>query len=272
MADGTYSVLVSADPHGYGREVATHLSRQPQTYGSVRSAATLMELERGLAQDPPDLVTVDLALPGLAGPEDAGRLVRWYRRLAVDRGLGPRRVVIISPTGDDGLVHDAWRWGADYFVVRPFDVDTLARRLQQLLTGERPAVGSHRARRRREVELRVVRYLEALGMPPHYKGRAYLKDAIAMVVARRDLLERVTKELYPALAVLHRTSPAKVERAMRHAIEATVQRGNLQLIERLFASLMDEQRTRPTNSSFIARLADQVRLEMEMGPPPPRLP
>ena len=262
----SYSVLLSADPHGYASQVAARLAEEPQTYACVESAPTLLELERRLSQDPPDLVTVDLALPGLTGPPDAGRLVRWYRKLVSDRGLAPRRVVIISPLGDDELVAEAWRWGADYFVVRPFDVPTLTRRLHQLLTGERPAVGLRRARRRREIELRVVGYLEALGMPPHYKGRAYLKDAIAMVVERRDLLDRVTKELYPCLAVLHRTSPAKVERAMRHAIESTVQRGNLQLIERLFANLMDEHRSRPTNSSFIARLADQIRLDMEVGP------
>ena len=262
----SFSVLLSADPHGYASQVAAHLAEQPQTYARVESAPTLLELERRLSEQPPDLVTVDLALPGLTGPPDAGRLVRWYRKLVSDRGLAPRRVVVISPLGDDELVAEAWRWGADYFVVRPFDVPTLSRRLRQLLTGERPAVGLHRARRRREIELRVVSYLEALGMPPHYKGRAYLKDAIVMVVERRDLLDRVTKELYPCLAAMHRTSPAKVERAMRHAIESTVQRGHLELIEQLFASLMDERRTRPTNSSFIARLADQIRLDMEMGP------
>ena len=260
-------MLLSADPQGYARQLADYLKCYPDRFAPVESAEHLLELEQRLASSLPDVVTVDLALPGLQEPSEAGRLVRWYRRLSRERGAPARRVVVVSPVGDDGLVAEAFRWGADYFVVRPLDLATFGRRLQQLASGERPAGGGRRARRRRELEARVVAYLEALGVPAHYKGRAYLKDAVVMVAERRNLLERVTKELYPHIAALHRTSAAKVERAMRHAIESTVQRGNLTLIERLFASLMDERRTRPTNSSFIARLADQVRLEMELDRP-----
>ncbi len=258
-----YSVVLSGDPDGFAQQLRDHLERHEDVFSRIDVIATALPLEQRLASDPPDLVTLDLGLAGLGGVPGAERLVRWYRtRMSSQAVPAGRRLVVVSPTGDDGLVARACAWGADYFVVRPFDVATLGLRFRQLVTGERGPLPSRRQRRLRQIERCVVRYMEDLGVPPHYKGRAYLKDAIVMVVEDRGLLERVTKELYPRIARLHQTAPFKVERAIRHAIEVTVERGNLSLIERLFAHLINDRRARPTNSSFIALLADQVRLEI----------
>ncbi|MBE3598136.1 MAG: hypothetical protein IMX02_04825 [Limnochordaceae bacterium] len=265
-----FFVVLSDDAQGFGRAVAERLQQDP-AFGPVRLAQSAAEMERLLAESqegPPHAVLLDLALPGLGGPSGAERLTSWWRHHARRRGAspddrpGPERWIVVSPVGDDSVVSAAYGWGADYFVVRPFDVPTLVERLRQMLTGARPAGRRDRERKRRELESRVVRYMEDLGVPPHYKGRAYLKDAIVMVVENQELLHRVTKDLYPRIAAMHHTSAFKVERAIRHAIESTVARGNLALIESMFAHLMDENRTRPTNSSFIARMADQVRSDI----------
>jgi len=277
-----FFVVVSDDPQGFGRSVGAALAGDARV-SRVETVASAAELQQRLATEPPvDLLILDLALAGLGGATGAERLVRWWRsRLAADQstgqggptgrgsrsttGLRPGRLVVVSTVGDDALVQRAFEWGADYFAVRPFDVPTLVRRLQGLLgdgrrDGQEAVAG--RARRARELESRIVHHLESLGVPTHYKGRAYLKDAIAMVVEEQDLLSRVTKELYPRVAALHQTSPFKVERSIRHAIESTVQHGNLERIHELFTDLMDERRTRPTNSAFIGRLAQRIREEL----------
>lgn len=279
-----YAVLLSDDPQGFGRALGAALADDPATFCRVDMASSALEMEHLLKSEREvHLLVLDLALTGLGGPAGAERLARWWRRrLPADLrqvppgtrptpgpGLaGPRRrLVVVSPLGDDALVRQVFEWGADYFVVRPFQIGTLVERLRELLSvarpvSRRPAAG---ARRLRELESRIIRHLEALGVPPHYKGRAYLKDAIAMVVEDRELLSRVTKELYPRIASLHHTSPFKVERSIRHAIESTVQRGNLERIHELFTDLMDERRTRPTNSAFIARMAERIREELAGG-------
>lgn len=280
-----FFVLVSDDPQGFGRSVGAALAGDAQV-SRVDTVASAAELQHRLAVEPPvDLLMLDLALTGLGGATGAERLVRWWRShrsagAGADQGestgrgsrsttdLGRGRLVVVSSVGDDALVQRAFEWGADYFVVRPFDVETLVRRLRVLLgegrRDEREGV-SGRARRARALESRIVQHLESLGVPTHYKGRAYLKDAIAMVVEEDGLLSRVTKELYPRVAALHQTSPFKVERSIRHAIESTVQHGNLERIHELFTDLMDERRTRPTNSAFIGRLAARIRQELSAG-------
>lgn len=273
-----YAVVVSDDPQGFGRNLASALAADPSTFRRVELASSASELEQLLSGQEADLVVLDLALAGLGGLAGAERLVRDWRRRSAGRegdegtrpGAGgepvrPRRLVVMSALGDDALVRRVFEWGADYFVVRPLEVELLVHRLRQLLEGYRPVPRPARARRLRELESRIVRHLEELGVPSHYKGRAYLKDAIAMVVQDRELLSRVTKELYPRVASLHHTSPLRVERSIRHAIESTVQRGNLERIHELFTDLMDDRRTRPTNSAFIGRLAERVRAELDAG-------
>lgn len=276
-----YAVLLSDDPQGFGRALGAALADDPATFCRVDMASSALEMEHLLSEREVHLLVLDLALSGLGGPTGAERLARWWRRrLSADPrkgqeeacptpGAGPagprRRLVVVSALGDDGLVRQVFEWGADYFVVRPFQVGALVERLRELLGGRPASRRPAGARRLRELESRIIHHLEALGVPPHYKGRAYLKDAIAMVVEDQELLSRVTKELYPRIASLHHTSPFKVERSIRHAIESTVQRGNLERIHELFTDLMDERRTRPTNSAFIARMAQRIREELASG-------
>lgn len=113
--------------------------------------------------------------------------------------------------------------------------------------------------------MEVTRRLAELGVPPHFKGYQYLRDAISIVVQDSTMLNGVTKYLYPTIARRHGSSPQRVERAIRNAIEVTMTRGNLEEIQRVFGYSVDAGKGKPSNSSFIARLADQIRLDARVS-------
>lgn len=112
-----------------------------------------------------------------------------------------------------------------------------------------------------QLELYVTSIIHDIGIPAHIKGYKYLRDAIILAVGNMDILNSVTKELYPAIAKMHKTSPSCVERATRHAIEVAWNRGNLDTIHELFGYTIDSSEGKPTNSEFIALIADKIRLE-----------
>lgn len=172
------------------------------------------------------------------------------------------KVLMLTAFGQESLIHRASDLGADYYVMKPFDIPTLIRRIRQVADPSSQATHFAYERRRQEIEREVVRQLSDLGVPAHFKGYTYLKEAVTLVVMHPHMLSAVTKELYPTVARAHKSNAIKVERAIRHAIESTWTRGNLDCIDALFAYSVDANKGKPTNSSFIARLADQVRMDV----------
>lgn len=201
----------------------------------------------------PDVLILDHVMPNLDGLGVLERL----------KGMEPRpRIVMLTAFGQESLIQRAGELGADYYLMKPFDVPTLILRIRQLVDPESALLSFQGEQRRRQVERKVTRQLSALGVPPHFKGYLYLKEAVILVVENPDLLGAVTTRLYPLVAQAYKTTPPKVERAIRHAIESTWMRGNLDSIEELFAHTVDAEKGKPTNSSFIARLADHVRMDL----------
>lgn len=201
----------------------------------------------------PDLLILDHVMPKL----DGFGVLESLR----DRRVRPK-VLMLTAFGQESLVHKAAELGADYYIMKPFDIPTLVERVRQVAEPNRAKAHFQYEQRRQHVEREVARQLSTLGVPPHFKGYAYLKDAITLVVLDPELLTAVTKELYPLVARMRKTSAHKVERAIRHAIESTWNRGNLKVIDELFAYTVDADKGKPTNSSFIARLADHIRLDL----------
>ena len=117
----------------------------------------------------------------------------------------------------------------------------------------------------RDLEIEITSIIHEVGVPAHIKGYQYLRDAIVMVVEDMDLLGAVTKELYPAIAKQNKTTPSRVERAIRHAIEVAWNRGRLETINDLFGYTVQHDKGKPTNSEFIAIIADKLRLERKIG-------
>ena len=201
----------------------------------------------------PDLVILDHVMPNLDGLGVLEALRKLERR---------PRVLMLTAFGQEGLIQRASNLGADYYIMKPFDIPTLFERVRQIADPASVATAFQQERRRQQIERHVAQQLSILGVPPHFKGYTYLKDAVTLVALDPDLLGAVTTKLYPAVARMRKSSPEKVERAIRHAIESTWVRGNLDSIERLFSYSIDANKGKPTNSSFIARLADHVRMEM----------
>lgn len=202
-----------------------------------------------LEEETPDILILDLLLSRLDGLGVLHQL----------NGMNPRPKVIISTAmGQDNMTQEAVRLGIDYFLLKPYEFQTLAMRIHQLygvgVTVAPPLMttGSY--------DVEVTAILHQMGVPAHIKGYQYLRDAIIFVIEDINLLGAVTKELYPMIAEKYNTTASRVERAIRHAIELAWDRGNIDLMNQYFGYTIDVERGKPTNSEFIAMIADRLKM------------
>ncbi len=249
----TKQILVVDDNVEFCEVIREAIATQPdlECIGSIHDGESAIKAIRELR---PDLVVLDHVMPNLDG----------VGVLEAIRDFEDRpKVLMLTAFGHENLIQRAAELGVDYYIMKPFDIPTLLQRIRQVAQDPtRAKVSVKHQQRRHQVEREVAHQLSTLGVPPHFKGYLYLQDAVTLVVLEPELLSAVTKELYPAVARMRNTSAHKVERAIRHAIESTWVRGNLAFIDRLFAYTVDAEKGKPTNSSFIARLADHVRMEL----------
>ena len=185
------------------------------------------------------------------------------------------RVIMTSAVGQDSIIQKAMELGAQYYLVKPVNMKLLIKRINQL---DNSIVGafdddSHLRKSlvmkdsvvNNDLEIDITNLIHEIGVPAHIKGYQYLRDAITLVVNRMEYLNAVTKELYPAIAAINNTTPSRVERAIRHAIEIAWNRGKLETLENLFGYTVQQDKGKPTNSEFIAIIADKLRLERKVG-------
>ncbi|NLM53781.1 MAG: response regulator [Firmicutes bacterium] len=169
-------------------------------------------------------------------------------------------VIVLSHLGDDDAVGEANHLGADYYMVKPVRSDVLVRRIRQIAAMANGASFSA-ANAVDSIRDKAVEYFQRIGMPSHLKGYRYLIEAMVLVVPDHSLTSQVTKKLYPLIAERFETTPIRVERAIRNAIEITWERGDITQVNQLF-SYVDENRGKPTNSAFIAGMADIISLDL----------
>ena len=187
-------------------------------------------------------------------------------------------VIMISAFGQDVIVQRAINLGVEYFLIKPLNIEILEKRIRQLVDREsilqdiraqqlnlRKSAVFKEMVRDNDLEIDISTILREIGVPAHIKGYQYIRDAISIVVENRDLLSGVTKELYPMIAQKNKTTPSRVERAIRHAIEVAWNRGKPDIIEALFGYTVQHDKGKPTNSEFIALIADKLRLERKVG-------
>ena len=208
----------------------------------------------------PDVVIMDFFLPRM----DALGVLRSMNALNL-----PKRPLVMLMSGFDNpaLEREAMSAGADYYFLKPFDASEMASRIL-MLCGETPQIGE--SVRRREVqgnslEMRVTEIIHQIGVPAHIKGYQYLRDAILMAIEDDQIINAVTKRLYPAVAKRHATTSSRVERAIRHAIEVAWDRGDIDVLNSYFGYTIHNSRGKPTNSEFIAMIADKFRLQMKIS-------
>lgn len=221
----------------------------------------------------PDVVLLDLVMPqmdGITVVENIKKKTSMLKNPAF---------IILSAVGGEQMTEEVFQAGANYFLMKPFDKDILVNKIRRI--GKRPvrpvpgkvleaplkaATPEEAAMNREEymkehLETDITKMLHELGIPAHIKGYQYLRDAISMVVRDREMMEAVTKILYPEIAKKNYTSSSRVERAIRHAIEVAWGRGSLEVIDELFGYTISTGKGKPTNSEFIALIADKICLD-----------
>ena len=187
--------------------------------------------------------------------------------------------IMLSAVGQDKITQKAIGLGAEYYVVKPFDIDVLMKRMKEFKFYEPiPAKGGFTRREiksqyielapeskkdENNLEALVTNVIHEVGVPAHIKGYQYLREAIMMVVNDIDIINQITKQLYPEIAEKYKTTPSRVERAIRHAIEVAWGRGQTDTVESIFGYTVSASKGKPTNSEFIAMIADKLRLEMK---------
>ncbi len=259
--------------------------RQEEEFEIVGKAADGKALYQIVKEQRPDIVILDLILPKLDG-------LSLMDKIHKDPDIGKcPDFIVISSIGEARITESAFRLGAAYYMLKPFDQDNLARRIKTLrgIPTERNLIarrnervirpeekretenaGRHRHQGepwradqlpQEELEEIVTDLIHEVGVPAHIKGYQYLREAICMSVRDIGLLNSVTKVLYPEIAKKYQTTASRVERAIRHAIEVAWTRGRLETIEELFGYTINTGKGKPTNSEFIALVADKIRLE-----------
>lgn len=212
----------------------------------------------------PDILILDIIMPHLDGLGVLEKLNEKYTDYFP-------KVVILSAVGQDSITQRAMELGASYYIIKPFDFNMFIDRLKQInnmssnnsnqnnvnLQNE-----SSEGKKTNELETKITKIIQEIGVPAHIKGYLYLRESIHIVVNDMDYLGAITKELYPEVAIKYNTTTSRVERAIRHAIEVAWNRGDVETLERIFGYTINNNKGKPTNSEFIALIADRLRLEM----------
>lgn len=216
-----------------------------------------------IKNEKPDVVLVDIIMPKMDG-------ISLMEKVNKDMSLTKiPKFIVMSAIGQETITEDAFKMGANYYIMKPFDNEVVINRIKSV-NGQ---INRKQATRildvgeskeefiERNLESDVTNIIHEVGVPAHIMGYHYLRDSIMMCVNDSSMLNGITKILYPEVAKKHHSTPSRVERAIRHAIEVAFSRGNLDVIEELFGYTINSGKGKPTNSEFIALIADKIRLE-----------
>lgn len=219
----------------------------------------------------PDILILDLIMPHLDGFGVLENLNSMELK-------NYPRVIMTSAVGQDSIIQKAVSLGAQYYLVKPINMSLLIKRINQMnedaadiFVNESGGNKLNKSMMLRDslanndLEIDITNLIHEIGVPAHIKGYQYLRDAITLVVENMDLISAVTKELYPTIAAMNNTTPSRVERAIRHAIELSWNRGKLETLNKLFGYTVQNDKGKPTNSEFIAIISDKLRLERKVG-------
>ncbi len=209
----------------------------------------------------PDVLILDIIMPHL----DGLGVLEQIRKM----DLKPQpKIIMLTAFGQENITQRAVELGASYYILKPFDMEVLSTRIRQVATNKVVSVGSKSvssAPKTKNLDAHITNIIHEIGVPAHIKGYMYLREAITMVYNDIEILGSITKILYPKIAEKFKTTPSRVERAIRHAIEVAWSRGNVDSITSLFGYTVNISKAKPTNSEFIAMVADKLRIENKAG-------
>lgn len=197
-----------------------------------------------------DIILLDLILPGKDGLE----ILEDLKEQKINKP-----VIVLSSYQKDYAVRMTKDCRVDYFMIKPVNLPTLERRIKSIVSAEKSPVKELNVTE--ENELEVTELLHYLGVPSQLKGYAYLREGILMLYKSAGVTSGITKQIYPAIANLYNTTPSRVERAIRHAIEISWNRADYEMMNKIFGHSIDYDRAKPTNSEFMMTLSDALRLK-----------
>lgn len=212
----------------------------------------------------PDVVLLDMVMPKLDG-------IGVMERVNNDENIRKTpSFVMISAVGHEQITESAFSHGADYYIMKPFNNEMVLNRIKSIRNvrsvSDMKMVNAYekvKENSERDLESEITTIIHEIGVPAHIKGYQYLRDAIIMSVQDMDMLNSVTKVLYPGIAKKYHTTASRVERAIRHAIEVAWSRGKMDTIDEMFGYTVSNYKGKPTNSEFIALVTDRIRLQMK---------
>ena len=232
----------------------------------VGTANDGMSAVQMILEKKPDVVLLDLVLTKLDG-------LSVIERVKSSPDMNKTGFIVLSSICKESLMEKVFDVGADYYILKPFDYDAIVLRIEHVYAAKNNQVFDttkgrvyENNKNKSEVALEndVTNIIHEIGVPAHIKGYQYLRDAIMMSVNDSEMLNSITKLLYPTIAKQHKTTPSRVERAIRHAIEVAWSRGKMDTIDELFGYTVNNGKGKPTNSEFVALIADKIRLEYKM--------
>jgi two-component system response regulator (stage 0 sporulation protein A) len=270
MEESKINIIIADDNKEFCNILNDYLLNQRDivVVGIAKDGVEALKL---IQEKKPDLVVLDIIMPHLDG-------LGVLERLATMDVDPMPRIIVLSAVGQDKITQRAIALGADYYVVKPFDMDVFIKRIRQMFNNTIYSDDvkktltyfdntENRANKSEPVDMitEITNIIHEIGVPAHIKGYMYLREAISMVVNDIELLSAVTKELYPSIGKKFNTTASRVERAIRHAIEVAWSRGQVDTINKLFGYTIHNDKGKPTNSEFIAMVADKLRLENKVS-------
>ena len=215
--------------------------------GTAKNGEEGMELIRNV--DSYDVVLLDLIMPKKDGLE----VLQDMRRENISK-----KVIVLTSYNTQEMIRKVSEMGVNYFMLKPFELSFLERKIMEIEDEyDNKAIDLYH----QNLQISITNILHELGVPSHIKGYQYIREGISIIYKRPDVIGGITKELYPEIADRYDTTVSRVERAIRHAIEVSWNRGNWDLMEEIFGHSVDIDKAKPTNSEFIVTIADKLRLE-----------
>lgn len=250
-------VMLAAEGNDFGQNCANVL----RSYGcDVRmvpknGAEVLTKFEK----EKPDVLVMDAFMTSI----DALGVLKEIKN---EKHNSETMVMIMSGVDNQRFEHEVLQAGADYYFLKPFDVNMMAERITQMTSWNKTHLGESQVLGDKcDLEVVVSDIMHQIGVPAHIKGYQYLREAIILSIGDNEMLNSVTKLLYPTVAKTFSTTSSRVERAIRHAIEVAWDRGDVDILSSYFGYTIQSTRGKPTNSEFIAMISDKLRLRMKIS-------
>ena len=268
------TILIADDNEDFAMTLVKYLEKEEdmEVIGIAKNGKEACDM---VINTQPDVLLLDVIMPYLDG-------IGVLEHINSSNLAKKPMCIMLSAVGQAKITQTAISLGAEYYVVKPFDIEVLIKRIKEI-KNYKPTTAQNCISNNRDREIKVpyidisdnnkkneemlealvTNIIHELGVPAHIKGYQYLREAIIMVIQDIDIINQITKQLYPEIARKFKTTPSRVERAIRHAIEVAWARGEQQTVESIFGYTISAAKGKPTNSEFIAMIADKLRLELK---------